>query len=158
MQLVGIDRSGIETCYQLGMVKPNEFRQIFMNILQKELQLRLEAATTLNVFKTLFSKENYFISLYQELSDCEDDIAQCIINLASSEPEKLLIDEEDAKKLFLSHIFYKKALLVRDCSDIFKHGLVESSTVLVDKETLRAIEYLSTHATGGKALLKELFE
>lgn len=158
MQLVGIDRSGIETCYQLGMVKPNEFRQIFMNILQKELQLRLEAATTLNVFKTLFSKENYFISLYQDLSDCEDDIAQCIINLASSEPEKLLIDEEDAKKLFLSHIFYKKALLVRDCSDIFKHGLVESSTVLVDKETLRAIEYLSTHATGGKALLKELFE
>lgn len=158
MQLVGIDRSGIETCYQLGMVKPNEFRQIFMNILQKELQLRLEATTTLNVFKTLFSKENYFISLYQDLSDCEDDIAQCIINLASSEPEKLLIDEEDAKKLFLSHIFYKKALLVRDCSDIFKHGLVESSTVLVDKETLRAIEYLSTHATGGKALLKELFE
>lgn len=158
MQLVSIKRTGIETCYQLGMVKPNEFRQLFMNILQKELQLRLETTTAIDVFKTLFSKENHFIRLYQELSDCEEDIAQCIINLASSEPEKLLIDEEDAKKLFLSHIFYKKALLVRDCSDIFKHGLVDVDTILVDKETLRAIEYISTHASGGKALLKELFE
>lgn len=158
MQLVAINRTGIETCYQLGMVKPNEFRQIFMNILQKELQLRLEAASVLDVFKTLFTKENYFVNLYQDLSDCKEDLAQCIINLASSEPEKLLIEEEEAKKLFLSHVFYKKALLVRDCSDIFKHDLVDEKSIFVDKETLRAIEYLSTHATGGKALLKELFE
>lgn len=158
MHLVGINRAGIETCYQLGMVKPNEFRQVFMNILQKELQLRLEAATVSDLLRTLFSKRNYFIALYQNLSECEDDIVQCIISLASSAPNKLLIEEEEAKKLFLSYIFHRKALLVRDCSDIFKHDLVESPTILVDKETLRAIEYLSTYTTGGKALLKDLLE
>lgn len=158
MQLVSIDRSGIEACYQAGMVKPNEFRQMFMNILQKELQLRLEAASFSDSFKSIFTKENYFVKLYQDLSDCKEDVAQCIMNLAASEPEKLLIDEADSRKLFLSHVFYRKALLVRDCSDIFKHELSTSSTILVDKETLRAIEYLSTHSAGGKDLLRAYYE
>lgn len=158
MQLVSITREGIESCYQLGMVKPNEFRQLCMNIIQKELQLRTEEISLPDVIKLIFKKNNYFVSLYQELSDCQDGIAQCIINLASSSPEDLLVSEEEAKKLFLSYVFYRKALLVRDCSDMFKNNLTNADSILVDKETLRAIEYLSTHANGGKALLKDLYE
>jgi len=157
MHLVKIDSAGIDECYELGIVKPNEYRQICMNLLERELQLRLEAVTPLQFIKSLLSKENYFLNYYQELSDCKEDLIQCIMNIVVNSPELLLITEEEARKLFLSHIFYKKALLVRDCSDIFRNSLVSDDVIYVDKETLRAIEYLKSHPVGAKALLKELY-
>jgi len=157
MQLVEIDRSGVEACYQAGMVKPNEFRQIFMDLLAKEVQLRLESTTPFQAVSALFTQE-YFLEFYQKLAGTKDDLVQCVIDIATSEPELLLIDQEEAKRLFLSYVFYRKAVIVRDCSDIFKHELVESSTIMVDKETLRAIEYLSVHSSGGRDLIKTYYQ
>ncbi len=157
MQLVEIDRSGVEACYQAGMVKPNEFRQIFMDLLAKEVQLRLESTTPFQAVSALFTQE-YFLEFYQKLAATKDDLVQCVIDIATSEPELLLIDQEEAKRLFLSYVFYRKAVIVRDCSDIFKHELVESSTIMVDKETLRAIEYLSVHSSGGRDLIKTYYQ
>lgn len=157
MHLVKIGKTGINECYELGLVKPNEFRQICMNYVERELQLRLESITPLEFIKSLPSNENYFLNYYQELSDCKEDLIQCIMNIVVDSPELLLISEEEAKKLFISNIFYKKAILVRDCSDIFRHSLVEEDEIYVDKDTLRAIEYIKSHAVSGKALLKELY-
>ncbi len=157
MQLVEIDRSGVEACYQAGMVKPNEFRQIFMDLLAKEVQLRLESVSPFQVLAAMFT-EDYFLSVYQKLSKTKGDLVQCVIDIATSEPELLLINAEEAKRLFLSYVFYRKAVIVRDCSDIFKHDLVKSNTIMVDKETLRAIEYLSVHSSGGRDLIKTYYE
>lgn len=157
MQLVEIDRSGIEACYQAGMVKPNEFRQIFMDLLAKEVQLRLECVSPFQVVSALFTNE-YFEGVYQKLSGTKGDLIQCVIDIATSDPELLLISAEEAKRLFLSYVFYRKAVIVRDCSDMFKHQLVQSTTLMVDKETLRAIEYLSVHSSGGRDLIKTYYE
>lgn len=162
MQLVKINREGVEACYQEGLVKPNEFRQFVKNMVEKELYLRKEKvsssgfAVSVNLFIHSLLKINYFEKLYQELSDCKEDTFQCIINLAGNNPEKLLLTEEESKKLFLANVFYKKAVIVRDCSDIFKHPLVKEERILVDKETLRSLSYLTTYSATGKALLREL--
>lgn len=157
MQLVEIDRSGVEACYQAGMVKPNEFRQIFMDLLAKEIQLRLESTSTFQAVSALFTKE-YFLKFYRDLSGSAGDLVQCVIDIATTEPELLLISGEESKRLFLSYVFYRKAVIVRDCSDMFKHDLVKSTTIMVDKETLRAIEYLSVHSSGGRDLIKTYYE
>lgn len=83
---------------------------------------------------------------------------ECIINVAGSNSELLLIDEEDCKLLFLSSIFHKKSMLVRNCSDLLNHPLTRTNKILVDKETLRAIDYLRKYVSGGKAVLKTLQE
>ena len=161
MTLVEIDKAGIEECYQAGLVKPNEFRQIYTNKIEKEISLRLESLTTGEKFKMFLSwikNEDYILNYYQELSDSQEDLFECIMSIASSNPSHLLLDEEESKLLFLSSIFHKKALLVRDCSDLFNHSLVTSKTILVDKETLRAIDYLRKYVNGGKAVLKTLQE
>ena len=40
MTLIEIDRNGIDECYQAGLVKPNEFRQIYIDKIEKEISLR----------------------------------------------------------------------------------------------------------------------
>ena len=45
MVFVEIDKNGIDECYQAGLVKPNEFRQICSNLIEQEISLRLENLT-----------------------------------------------------------------------------------------------------------------
>lgn len=161
MTLVEIDKAGIEECYQAGLVKPNEFRQICTNYIEKEISLRLESFSCWEKFKMLVSwvkGEDHILNYYQDISDSNSDLFECIIIIASSDSSRLLLDEEESKTLFLSNIFYKKSLLVRDCSDLFNHPLVNEKKILVDKETLRAIDYLRRYVNGGKAILKNLQE
>jgi len=161
MAFVEIGRSGIDECYQAGLVKPNEFRQIFVNKIEEEIALLLENMTLQQkwrMFKSWFKNEDWILSYYQELSDRQDSLFECIIEIAASNPHLLHIDEEDAKLLFLSSIFHKKSLLVRECSDLFNHQLTKTDKILVDKETLRAIDYLRKYVNGGKAVLKTLQE
>ena len=161
MTLVEIDRTGIDECYQAGLVKPNEFRQIYTDKIEQEIALRLENLTGRQKFQMFIhwvSNKDWLLSYYQELSDSNDTLFECIISVASSNPEKLLLSEEDSKLLFLSSIFHKKSTLVRDCSDLLNHSLVKTDKILVDKETLRAIDYLCKYVNGGKAVLKSLQE
>ena len=55
MTLIEIDRNGIDECYQAGLVKPNEFRQIYIDKIEKEISLRLENMTTLQKVQMFFS-------------------------------------------------------------------------------------------------------
>ncbi len=161
MAFVEIGRQGIDECYQAGVVKPNEFRQIYTNKIEQEIQLLLENMTLSQkwgMFKSWLKNEDWILSYYQELSDSQDTLFECIIEIAASKPDKLHIDEEDAKVLFLSSIFHKKSCLVRECSDLFNHPLTKTDKILVDKETLRAIDYLRKYVNGGKAVLKTLQE
>lgn len=161
MAFVEIGRTGIDECYQAGLVKPNEFRQIFTNKIEQEIALCLEQLTLKQkwgMFKSWCKSEDWILSHYQELSDSQDGLFECIIEIAASKPHLLHIDEEDAKLLFLSSIFHKKSLLVRECSDLFNHPLTRVDKILVDKETLRAIDYLRKYVNGGKAVLKTLQE
>lgn len=161
MVFIEIDKNGIDECYQAGLVKPNEFRQICSNLIEQEISLRLENLTLRQKFKMFLSwitNKNYILSYYQELSDSNESLLECIIEIAGSTPELLLLDEEDSKLLFLSNIFHKKSLLVRECSDLLNHPLAVSSKITVDKETLRAIDYLRKYTNGGKAVLKTLQE
>lgn len=161
MAFVEIGRSGIDECYQAGLVKPNEFRQIYVNKIEQEIALLLENLTLKQkwgMFKSWLKNEDWILSYYQELSDSKDGLFECIIEIAASNPQLLHIDEEDSKLLFLSSIFHKKSLLVRECSDLFNHSLTRTEKILVDKETLRAIDYLRKYVNGGKAVLKTLQE
>nr|DAY73843.1 MAG TPA: ABC transporter [Caudoviricetes sp.] len=161
MVFIEIDKSGIDECYQAGLVKPNEFRQIYTNLIEREIALRLESFTLkdkFNMLKSWWREENYILTYYQELSDSNEGLFECIMEIAASRPELLLLDEEDSKLIFLSSIFHKKSLLVRDCSDLLNHPLAISSKITVDKETLRAIDYLRKYVNGGKAVLKTLQE
>lgn len=161
MAFVEIGRNGIDECYQAGLVKPNEFRQIYVNKIEQEIALMLENMTLKQkwtMFKSWIKNEDWILSHYQELSDSKDSLFECIIEIAASKPQLLHIDEEDAKLLFLSSIFHKKSLLVRECSDLFNHPLTRTDKILVDKETLRAIDYLRKYVNGGKAVLKTLQE
>lgn len=161
MTLIEIDRNGIDECYQAGLVKPNEFRQIYIDKIEKEISLRLENMTTLQKVQMFFSwlkGEDWLTKYYQELSDSQEGLFECIINVAGSNSELLLIDEEDCKLLFLSSIFHKKSMLVRNCSDLLNHPPTRTNKILVDKETLRAIDYLRKYVSGGKAVLKTLQE
>lgn len=161
MTLVEIDNAGIEECYQAGLVKPNEFRQICTNLIEKEIALRLESLSLIERTKMLFywvRGKDYILHIYQDISDSQNHLFECIIDIAASNPEALLLDEQQSKLLFLSNIFHKKSLLVRDCSDLFNHELVTTNKILVDKETLRAIDYLRKYVNGGRAVLKTLEE
>lgn len=161
MTFVEIGRNGIDECYQAGLVKPNEFRQIYINKIEEEIALLLENLTLKQkwtMFKSWIKNEDWILNHYQELSDSQDGLFECIIEIAASKPQLLHIDEEDAKLLFLSSIFHKKSLLVRECSDLFNHPLTRTDKILVDKETLRAIDYLRKYVNGGKAVLKTLQE
>lgn len=161
MAFVEISKSGVNECYQAGLVKPNEFRQIVTNKIEEEVSLLLNNMTfkqKLKMFRSWIKQEDWILAHYQELSDSQGNLFQCIIEIAASNPHLLHIDEEDSKLLFLSNIFHKKALLVRECSDLFNHPLTDTSTILVDKETLRAIDYLRKYVNGGKAVLKTLQE
>lgn len=161
MAFVEIGRNGIDECYQAGLVKPNEFRQIYINKIEEEIALLLENLTLKQkwtMFKSWIKNEDWILNHYQELSDSQDGLFECIIEIAASKPQLLHIDEEDAKLLFLSSIFHKKSLLVRECSDLFNHPLTRTDKILVDKETLRAIDYLRKYVNGGKAVLKTLQE
>lgn len=160
MLFVEIDKSGIDECYQTGLVKPNEFRQICLNKIQDEVHLLLENMSIgqkWQMFKYWLKNEDWILCYYQELSDSKDGLFKCIIDIAASKPEILHINEEDAKLLFLSNIFHKKSTLVRDCSDLLNHELT-TNKILIDKETLRAIDYLRKYVKGGKAVLKTLQE
>lgn len=161
MAFVEIGRNGIDECYQAGLVKPNEFRQIYINKIEEEIALLLENLTLKQkwtMFKSWIKNEDWILNHYQELSDSQDGLFECIIEIAASKPQLLHIDEEDAKLLFLGSIFHKKSLLVRECSDLFNHPLTRTDKILVDKETLRAIDYLRKYVNGGKAVLKTLQE
>lgn len=161
MAFIKIDRTGIDECYQTGLVKPNEFRQICINQIEKEIALTFENLTLrdkLSMFKAWCKGENWLLTHFQELSDSNDSLFDCIIGIAGSHPELLHLEEEDAKLLFLSNIFNRKSLLVRECSDLLNNPLAIENEILVDKETLRAIEYLRKYVNGGKAVLKTLTE
>lgn len=161
MTFVEISRTGIDECYQAGLVKPNEFRQILINKIEEEVSLLIENATLKQkwqMFIAWITNKDWVLSHYQELSDSNDSLFECIIEIAASKPHLLNISEEDAKLLFLSSIFHKKSLLVRECSDLLNHSLVNTDKITVDKETLRAIDYLRKYVNGGKAVLKTLQE
>jgi len=156
-----IDRTGIDECYQTGLVKPNEFRQICVNHIEKEIALTLENLTLrdkLSMFVAWCKGEDWLLTYFQELSDSQEGLYECIIGIAGSNPELLHLEEEEAKLLFLSNMFNRKALLVRECSDLLNHPLAITNEILVDKETLRAIDYLRKYVNGGKAVLKTLTE
>ncbi|BBK09363.1 hypothetical protein [Klebsiella phage 05F01] len=159
-QLVEIDYAGIDSAYASGVVKPNEYRQIVSNIVEKEVLLRKESLSTIQKYKMFFSVlvgKNFFEEFYTKQTS-ENSLTEAIITIASNEPEKLLIDEEESKYLFLSDVFYKKAVLVRDCSDVHKSEYnINKSKMFVDKPTLRAIEYLNKYAASGRMLIN-LFE
>lgn len=158
---IAIGRSGIDECYQTGLVKPNEFRQICVNHIEKEIALTLENMTLrdkLEMFKCWCLGEDWLLNHFQELSDSKESLFDCIIGIAGSDSSLLHITEEEAKLLFLSNLFNKKALLVRDCSDLLNNPLATSDQIFVDKETLRAIEYICKYVNGGKAVLKTLTE
>lgn len=161
MPSIQIDRAGIDECYQSGLVKPNEFRQIYVDKIEKEISLRLENLTCSQKFQMFIcwiTGKDWILQYYQELSDSKDTLFECIINVAGSNPTALLLDAEESKLLFLASIFNKKALLVRECSDLLNHPLAMSSLISVNKETLRAIDYLRKYVNGGKAVLKTLEE
>lgn len=161
MVFVEIGRKCVDECYQTGLVKPNEFRQIYTDKIEQEIALLLENLTLKQkwgMFKSWIKGEDWILSHYQELSDSKEGLFECIIEIASSNPQLLHIDEEDAKLLFLSHLFHKKSLLVRDCSDMLNSPHTKTDVLLVDKETLRAIEYITKYVNGGKAVLKTLQE
>lgn len=161
MVFVEIGRKCVDECYQTGLVKPNEFRQIYTDKIEQEISLCLENLTLRQkwgMFKAWVKGEDWILSHYQELSDSKEGLFECIIEIASSNPKLLHIDEEDAKLLFLSHLFHKKSLLVRDCSDLLNSPHTKTDVLLVDKETLRAIEYITKYVNGGKAVLKTLQE
>lgn len=161
MVFVEIGRKCVDECYQTGLVKPNEFRQIYTDKIEQEIALLLENLTLKQkwgMFKSWVKGEDWILSHYQELSDSKEGLFECIIEIASSNPQLLHIDEEDAKLLFLSHLFHKKSLLVRDCSDLLNSPHTKTDVLLVDKETLRAIEYITKYVNGGKAVLKTLQE
>lgn len=94
MVFVEIDKNGIDECYQAGLVKPNEFRQICSNLVEQEISLRLENLTLKQKFKMFLSwiaNKNYILSYYQELSDSHGSLLECIIEIAGSTPEHLLL-------------------------------------------------------------------
>lgn len=69
MTLIEIDRNGIDECYQAGLVKPNEFRQIYIDKIEKEISLRLENMTTLQKVQMFFSwlkGEDWLTKYYQD--------------------------------------------------------------------------------------------
>ena len=158
---ITIGRSGIDECYQTGLVKPNEFRQICVNHIEKEIALTLENMSLLdklNMFKYWCQGKDWLLVHFQELSDSQGNLFDCIIGIAGSDPDLLHLTEEESKLLFLSNLFNRKALLVRDCSDLLNNPLATVDEILVDKETLRAIEYICKYVNGGKAVLKTLTE
>lgn len=161
MMLVKINRRSVDECYQTGLVKPNEFRQIYTNIIEKEIALRLESMTIgdkWKMFRQWQNEENWLLSQYSDYSYSQTDLYQAIMELAGNEPERLLINAEEAKLLFLSSIFHKRAALVRDCSDLLNNDMAVEDEIYVDKETLRAMEYIKKYVSGGRAVLATLQE
>lgn len=161
MAFIEIDRTGIDECYQACLVKPNEFRQICVNKIEQEIALTLENMTLADkwgMFVCWTKGEDWLLKHFQELSDSTESLFECIIRIAGDNPDALHLSEEDAKLLFLSNMFNRKSLLVRECSDLLNHNLARSDKILVDKETLRAIDYLRKYVNGGKAVLKTLTE
>lgn len=161
MILAEIAREGIESCYQAGLVKPNEFRQIVQNLIEKEVSLRLDSMTNrqkLDMFFTELAGGDWILQQYQEYSYSQEGLTECILSIVGYNSDLLLLSPEDSKLLFLSNVFHKKSLLVRDCSDVLNNSYVTEDKIFVDKETLRAIEYLCKHTRGGKAVLKTLEE
>lgn len=157
MKLIKIKKELVDECFKRGLVKPNEFRAIVDELVHKELYERYEyfqqKNLTVNFLKDLFQKN--VIESYYEDKSLAPTIVEQIVDLARNDSESLLIDFLDKKTLFVAHTLHKKAKLVRDCGDMMESNISDGQDLLVDKETLMAVEYLLKYKNSVYELLNK---
>lgn len=145
MQLIKIKKEVVDGCFKKGLVKPNEFKSIVDEYVHKELYNRYEYFQNKNItfqfLRDLFSG-NIIEKYYQDLCPIQKELPAQILELAKNNPEYLLIDPIDCKTLVVAKKFFDAAILVRNCGDMFESEMVDGQELLVDKETLRAVDYL----------------
>lgn len=159
--LVKIKKDSINECFKRGLIKPNEFKSIVDEQIHKELYMRFEYFRQKNLSVTflyeLFSSkciEKY----YEERSTLkEGSVSDHIINLCKTCPDSLLLDPLDSRELFVANAAYQKSLVVRNCGDMLENPHSEGQDLLVDKETLRSVEYLLKYKNSIYELLNNNF-
>lgn len=155
---IKVGREFVDDCYNKGVVKPNEFRQVVRNLVDKELNLR----SNLPIHK----KVGFFwVSKDLDIAECEHfyfsnskarNIEDAIVNIAYENKDKLLLSPEEIKLLILADNFYRKSVIIRDCSDILRSKYKEDDFLYVDKKTLRTSDYLQKYSQAGWGVLKTL--
>lgn len=146
-----IDKEKIDEAYRFGLVKPNEYAYIRDNIIMREIFLRTEDL----LHKFVFGRD--IVSQYYLKDNQHQNLSEAILDLAYKEDESLLIDIDDVRSLVLSDVAFKKASLVRDLGDLNKSNLVTGS-IVADKDTVRALEYLLKYKKGMWELLSYIEE
>ena len=159
---IKVGRDFVDDCYKKGVVKPNEYRQIVEDFVEKELKLR-EALPVIKKVHFLWVKKDltasevehfYFANSSKEVYSVTD----AVIDLAYTDPSKLLLPEEDIKTLMLANKFFVKAKIIRDCSDMLKSRYVQEEVLFVDKKTLWASDFLQKHRQAAYDLLALLIK
>lgn len=156
MKLIKIKKELVDECFKKGLVKPNEFRGIVDELVHKELFERYEEMKNKNLtFNFIYHvfNNNIIEKFYKDKSK-EKDVVEQIADLAKREPETLLIDSLDSRTLFVAHTLHRKAKLVRDCGDMLESNISDGEDLLVDKETLLAVDYLLKYKNTVYDLLK----
>lgn len=146
-----IDKEKIDEAYRYGLVKPNEYSYIRDNIVMREIFLRTQEMR----WNFRFNKTS--VSDFYCKKTGLSDLSQAILSLIYAEDETLLIDIDDIQLAILSDIATKKAILVRDLGDLNKSDLV-SGSIVGDKDSIRALEYLLKYKKGMWELLSYIQE
>lgn len=155
---IKVGRELVDDCYRKGVVKPNEYRQVVRNLVEKELELRKNLPIHKKVGFFWVSKDldapqsEHFYFSHSSAKTIED----AIVNIAYTYPEKLLLAQEDIQVLITADNFQKKSSLIRDCSDMLRSDYSAEDFLYVDKKVLWASEYLQKHCQAGYALLNTL--
>lgn len=158
MGLLGVvNKDSIDAVHKNGLVKPNEYEAIRDNVIAREIYLRAEKLSLKSdKFLSVLLDTNFFQDFYF-LQTGINETKSAIIYLAYNDPETLLLDQDDIAVLILSDVAYSKAMLVRDLGDINKSNHLDGM-ILADKDSLRALEYLTKHKRGLWDLLQYLKE
>ncbi|QHJ83794.1 MAG: hypothetical protein [Caudoviricetes sp.] len=159
---IKVGRDFVDDCYKKGVVKPNEYRQIVDNFVDEELKLRkgLPIVKKVHFFwvkRELDASETehfYFANSSKDVYSVTD----AIIDIAYNSPEKLLLPQESIKAMVLANKFFVKSKVIRDCSDMLKNRYITEETLLVDKKTLWASDFLQKHRQAAYDLLALLVE
>lgn len=165
MAFIKVGKQWLDDIYAENVVKPNEFKQIVSNLVDKEISLRQSLPQqAVIVDKGFWSRirgkateqikqdESYYFNL----SPNSPNLLQAIIDIAYNQPDKLLLSTEESKSLIFAEGFRNKSFIIRECSDLMKSPYLEEEFIYIDKKTAWAADYLTKHATTGRVLIAKL--
>ena len=166
MAYIKVGKEWLDDIYDQNVVKPNEFKQIVSNLVDKELSLRENSPphsiiTEKGIFGFLNKKSDQILndeSYYFNLSPESKNLLQAIIDIGYNFPDKLLISKEESQALIFAEGLRNKACIIRDCSDLLKSPYITEQYLYIDKKTMWAGEYLVKHAQTGRVLIAKLRE